>query len=260
MKLIPLSITISLAAIIYFPMRCPAPVNVTPGFNLIPNPHVGPSDINSVLPVGAGENDSDVIYIWNTTTSTYDLAQYFAGFGWFDQNLDPSTLTWPFGTSSFYQYTGVGTGTLLFGGVDPAQPVPVVHVGYNALGNVTGGPLGFDDIALGQLDKAVCPAYLWNKTTSSFDAYFSGVGPPLSVGPFEGVFFLKPPTMTITNSTSNSAEVIIRWEGAGELQTTTSLNGGPWLTVSNATNPYVVNRFQTNSLFFRIKLPPPPVP
>ena len=265
MKLMPFIGLAGLVATFAVPMRCLAgPVSIGPGFTLLVNPGTT-GNINSVLP-SAMEGDEVLQFGGVTCGGPYAVDTYAAnsddvGFiGWYDNcTANPGLIFWAFGSSCWY-FTPYASGeTLNFAG-DPPQPVPTARPGYNFLGNVTANVLGYNDIALGQFDPSTCPAYLYNRTTGNLDAYWYGVGTPLSVNPDEGVIFVKPAVLTINPSTTNSSQLIVTWEGGGQLQTTSVLNGGSWTTLPNAASPFIVDKYQTNALFLRVILPPPPLP
>lgn len=251
---------VALSAMFAVPIQCPAGlVPVLAGFNLIANPGTS-GYIYAVLPV---VNDGDTVYFWNG--SSFDIDYYYdcncddGMQGWIDALTgNPGTIYWEFGTSMWY-FCANPSENLSFTG-DPPQPVPTPHAGYNYLGNVTSNVLGYSDIALGQFDPAVCPAYLYNQTTGNLDAYYYGVCTPLSVNPSEGVIFVQPPVLSINPTTTNSSVLQITWEGGGQLQTTASLSSGSWTAVTNATSPFLVTNNLTTSLFLRVSLPPPTLP
>lgn len=90
-------------------------LTLEPGFNLVANQlNNGGNDINTILPGTSSLPDGASLLPWDTAGQTFGPADtFFAGLGWFDDNLELSTTVLAAGSGAFLQVSAAASVVLV---------------------------------------------------------------------------------------------------------------------------------------------------
>lgn len=134
------------------------------------------SSINAVLTNGVA--DGSLLFLWNGTG--YDVVQYYAGFGWYDQSFNFVTNSLPPHKGAFFQNGSASPSTLtLVGQVPQGSKTNAIAAGFGVYS--LPAPLSTNlDSTLGNFPSSDGDLFFqWNASSQQFDSvkqYYAGFG------------------------------------------------------------------------------------
>jgi hypothetical protein len=153
-------------------------LNLETGFNLIANQlDNGDNVIGTIIPASAPLPDGSSLLTWDVTGQTFNPADtFFAGVGWFDGSLNPSSTVLLAGTGAFLQ-VGSPASVVLVGDVPQGTLNQDLAPGFQIISQLTPQSIGLDATGFPASDGDAI--LFWDASAQGYlDAltYFGGLG------------------------------------------------------------------------------------
>jgi hypothetical protein len=153
-------------------------LNLQTGFNLIANQlNNGGNDINTLIPATSALPNGASLLPWDASVQTFAAADtFFAGLGWFDDNLELSTTVLAPGSGAFLQ-VGAAADIVLVGEVPQGTLTQSLVPGFQIVSQLTPQSLGLEATGF---PAANGDSFLqWDPAVQSYTealTYFAGLG------------------------------------------------------------------------------------
>jgi hypothetical protein len=163
-------------------------LNLSGGFNLVANQlNNGDNNLNTIMPATTPLPDGTTALTWPPGGSTFNAVSdtFFAGFGWFDPDLNPSTTTLSPGQGAFLQCASAADIVLVGDvpqGTGPDALTQDLVPGFQIVSQLTPQAVGVDATGFPAADGD--SIQFWNPAlgaSGAYDpartyAYFAGFG------------------------------------------------------------------------------------